>query len=372
MSTTLCRPRTRSTATILWALLVTAAVAVVGCGNDDVPVARERAKAGAGALPYDTLSEYGFFQGDMALHQPAAGVVPYDVAAALWSDHAAKKRFIVLPQGETAAWGPDEDWVLPLGSIIIKAFDFPLDRRDPASATRVIETRLLILEEAGWTSHTYVWDDAQTEARRVIAGKSVAVSYLDEQGAAVDQTYLVPNTNQCKSCHERDDTSYLLGVTTPQVNRKVVRDGQEVEQLEWLAAQGVFASAPPVEGAARFEDPFGDGPLDARARSYLAANCSHCHRPGGGGGDSGLVLLESEKTPGKNGVCKTPAAAGSGTGGRSHDIVPGEPDQSIIIFRMSSTDPEVKMPELPNLLPDERGVALIREWIAAMEPKGCP
>lgn len=370
MSTTRCPPRTRSASLAWGAPALAAALALAGCGNDDVPAARGRAKAGA--IPYDTLSEYGFFQGDMALHDPVPGVVPYDVAAALWADHAGKKRFIVLPEGETAAWDPGEEWALPRGSIIIKAFDFPRDRRDPGAGARVIETRLLILEDEGWTSHTYVWDDAQTEARRVIAGKDLTVSYIDEQGAAVDQRYLVPNTNQCKGCHERDDTSRLLGLTTPQVNRKVVRDGQEVEQLDWLAAQGVFASAPPSATAARFEDPFGDGPLDARARAYLAANCSHCHRPGGGGGDSGLVLLESERTPAKNGVCKSPAAAGSGTGGRTHDIVPGSPDQSIIIFRMSSTDPEIKMPELPNLLPDARGITLISEWITAMEPKGCP
>ena len=349
-------------------LLLGLALWGLGCGNDDVP----RPSPEGRAIPRRTLSEYGFFQGDMALHQPAAGVVPYEVSAALWADHAAKKRFIVLPQGKTATFGPGEDWVWPTGSMIIKAFEFPLDRRDPEGATRVIETRLLILEERGWTSHTYVWDDAQIEAYRTIAGKSVDVSYLDAQGAVVEQPYLVPNVNQCKSCHERDDVSHVLGLTTPQVNRKVVRDGQEVEQLDWLSAQGVFASPPPSLDSARFPDPFGDGPLDERARAYLAANCSHCHRPGGGGGDSGLVLLASTIAPAKNGVCKSPVAAGGGTGGRSHDIVPGSPDESIMVFRMGSTDPEIKMPELPNLSPDEQGIALIREWITAMDPKGCP
>ena len=36
-----------------------------------------------------------------------------------------------------------------------------------------------------------------------------------------------------------------------------------------------------------------------------------------------------------------------------------------------TTDPELKMPELPNLQPDDEGVALIREWIAAMDGDAC-
>jgi hypothetical protein len=38
---------------------------------------------------------------------------------------------------------------------------------------------------------------------------------------------------------------------------------------------------------------------------------------------------------------------------------------------MESTDPEVKMPELPNRLPHTAGAELVREWIAAMPPRLC-
>jgi hypothetical protein len=61
-----------------------------------------------------------------------------------------------------------------------------------------------------------------------------------------------------------------------------------------------------------------------------------------------------------------PAAAGQGTGGFPHDIVPGKPEESIVIFRMNSLDPEIKMPELPNRVIDKAGVQLISDWIAAM------
>ena len=130
----------------------------------------------------------------------------------------------------------------------------------------------------------------------------------------------------------------------------------------------MFASPPPAAASLpAFVDPFGTaGTLDQRARDYLHGNCAHCHQPGGGAGKSGLVFLASETNLAKVGVCKVPAAAGPGTGGHPHDIVPGKPDESIVLFRMNSLDPEIKMPELPNRVIDKAGVELIRQWIAAM------
>ncbi|MEZ4296279.1 MAG: hypothetical protein R3B70_15010, partial [Polyangiaceae bacterium] len=162
------------------------------------------------------------------------------------------------------------------------------------------------------------------------------------------------------------------GPFTQQLNRPMAGDPTR-NQLDDMAEKGMFDSElPPAASLPAFADPFGTAPLDDRARGYLHANCSHCHRPGGGGGPSGLVLLAWEPTPAKFGVCKESAAAGPGTGGHTHDIVPGHPEDSIIIFRMSSTDPELKMPELPNRIPDKHGVALISDWIASLTPEGCP
>ena len=43
-----------------------------------------------------------------------------------------------------------------------------------------------------------------------------------------------------------------------------------------------------------------------------------------------------------------------------------DPEESILVQRMASTDPDVKMPELPSLEVDQEGVKLISDWIAAM------
>jgi uncharacterized repeat protein (TIGR03806 family) len=345
---------------------------LAGCGPD-APVTGPTEPA---SIPYETLSEYAFFTGALAQLDPAPRVLPYSVNAALWSDGAQKNRFIVLPEGEQATFDEGENWGLPPGTIVIKTFSFPEDQRQPEGARRVIETRLLIRDDTtteGWTAHTYLWNDAQTEATRLVAGRQVSIDFTDQDGFPQTQTYLVPNTNQCSNCHSRDDVIHALGITTPQMNRSVTIEGVTRNQLEWLAEKGVFdAPLPPPQDLAALPDPLGNAPLVDRARAYLHANCSHCHRPGGGGGSSGLVLLESEQTPTKYGVCKGSVAAGSGTGSHLFDIVPGHPEESIMTFRMSSTDPEIKMPEVPNLLPDPQGIDLVTQWIAAMQPQGCP
>ena len=326
------------------------------------------------AIPYDTLSEYGFFEGPLHELRPTAGVVPYTVAAPLWADHAEKGRFLKLPPGAQATFAENGPWEWPLGTIFIKTFFVSLDRRDPGGAAQIIETRLLRLTEAGWESFIYVWNVEQTEAERTRLGERVELMVTDADGQEVEQLYLVPNTEECKSCHEIDDVLGVLGPTTPQLNRVIEVDGREVNQLAWWREQGLLAN-PPDDPAAQLAlpRPFGDeGTLEARARAYLHGNCGHCHREGGGGGRSGLRLVWWEDRDSRVGICKSPVAAGAGSGGRVADIVPGHPEESILIYRMSSADPEIKMPELPNLLPDEQGVQLISDWIAAMEPEGCP
>jgi len=59
-----------------------------------------------------------------------------------------------------------------------------------------------------------------------------------------------------------------------------------------------------------------------------------------------------------------PVAAGRGTGDHLFDIVPGRPDDSILLYRMTSSETGVMMPEQGRSTTHHEGVALIREWIA--------
>ena len=151
-----------------------------------------------GPLPYEELSEYNFFSGAMADHAPNTGVYPYTVNSALWSDHAEKRRFIVLPEGGVIDFDLNGEWSFPPGTILIKTFFFPQDLAEPNGPGRLVETRLLIFDGLEWTGHVYIWNEEVTEAFREVAGKFATVEYILD-GEDIEQTYIIPNNNQCKN-----------------------------------------------------------------------------------------------------------------------------------------------------------------------------
>ncbi|MFV2066927.1 MAG: hypothetical protein ACC645_08090 [Pirellulales bacterium] len=63
----------------------------------------------------------------------------------------------------------------------------------------------------------------------------------------------------------------------------------------------------------------------------LDANCAHCHNPAGAAASAGINLLASESDPVRLGVRKYPVAAGRGSGGLLYDVLPGRPDESILV-----------------------------------------
>lgn len=350
---------------LLAALLAIMLAGLCACGDD-----------GGGSSPPDrfkeTLAEYGLFT-DAVAQTPAAGVVPYQVISSLFADHAVKLRFLFLPAGTTITYDPVEKWGFPEGAILVKTFAYPVDLRDPSGARRLLETRLLLHEASGWSPITYVWNEAQTEARVTVAGARMPVSFLDRDGAAATLEYRVPNTNQCLGCHGEVGTTNVIGPRTRQLDRD--RDGGSgpANQIDQLTALGLFDRTPePAADRVHLVDPLGDAPVVDRARSYLDANCGHCHNPSATAQSTGLRLNVETEVPVDLGVCRLPFSAGEGTGGRLYDVVPGHPEQSILVFRLESTEPEIKMPEYPSQLVDPAGVALVTQWIAEMTPEGCP
>ena len=274
------------------------------------------------------------------------GAIPYDVNTPLFSDYTIKERSIYLPPGTAMTWHDRDAFELPVGAAVIKTFSYP---------SQPLETRLLVRTAAGWTGAAYVHEG--DDARLALAGAVIPTPTT---------RYVVPNKNQCRNCHaEYDDAIDLVGVKARHMNR----DGQ----LEDLVDAGLVVGAPPRESWPRApiaSDPT-TGSLDARARAWLDINCAYCHNSRGGAARTSGLYLELEQTDlSAIGVCKPPVAAGNGSGGRAYAIVPGNPDASFLVYRLQSTEPDIKMPELGRNLVDAEGVALIREWIAAM-PGSC-
>lgn len=317
--------------------------------------------------PPKQLSAFGFFA-DMAAQRPAEGVVPYKLNTPLFSDAALKMRFVFVPPGSEAAYDADEAFDFPIGTALVKTFAFPADYRAPDRDLRIIETRLLLHREDGWHALAYVWNEAQGEATLKIAGARVDVSTIDAEGAPLAFSYAVPNKNQCKGCHDLGGKVAPIGPKARNINGDFAYHDGTANQLDRWTARGILADAPASAAAPSVPDFLDAGaPLEARARAWLDVNCAHCHRPEGPASNSGLFLTWGEKEPVRYGVKKRPVAAGKGSGGLQFDIAPGDPDASILIYRVDSVEPGVMMPEIGRHLPDPAAVALLRAWISAMK-----
>ena len=309
------------------------------------------------------LSSWQLFD-DIATQTPAPGVLPYDLTTPLFSDYTVKDRFVRLPEGATATWSADDPLGLPVGSVLVKTFSYLDDRRDPALGRTLLETRVLVHGEKGWHGSSYIYGNDTDDAKVAIAGGIVDAEWIHDDGAMRTNAYVVPNQNQCKLCHAEHDE--IVTPVGPKV-RHLVADG-----VQAMIDTGALVDAPPRDQWPRAINAFdaASGTLDERARAWLDINCGFCHNARGAARTSGLYLDSAETDPAKLGVCKAPVATGRGSGGLQYDIVPGQPDQSILIYRMISTEPEIRMPELGRNLVHDEGLALMREWIASM-PGGC-
>lgn len=329
---------------------------------------------GDAAAPPKKLSDYRLFEGNGSTQQPVAGVIPYDLNSALFSDYTDKFRFVKLPPGKSAKYSADAAFDFPVGTIIAKTFAYPVDARDRSLGRRLLETRILKREADGWVGLPYIWNKEQTEAVLDVAGDTFDVKWIDAAGSERTNNYIIPNANQCKGCHKQGEALEPIGPKARHLNRDFTYDGKTENQLAHWTSVGALSDCPPLDEAPRlavWNDP-SSGSLDARARAWLEINCAHCHNPKGPARNSGLDLLASVEAPTVYGIFKTPVAAGRGSGGLSYDIVPGKPDQSILLFRISSIDGGIMMPELGKRLVHTEGVELIREWIAAMPSREPP
>ena len=349
---------------VLAACVAAALLVVAGCDSHvhDLKIAVGPAR------PFQKLSQYELFVGDPAAQQQAAGVIPYDINSALFSDYAEKFRFIKLPAGTTASYKSDTVFDLPIGTVIAKTFAYPHDARDVSKGRRLIETRILKHDPDGWIGLPYVWNEAQSEATLDVAGDTVNVSWIHTDGAVRTNNYIIPNSNQCKGCHKAGEKMLPIGPKARHLNRDFgYADGKENQLAHW-SRLGLLVGAPSPADAPRlpvWDDPK-TGTLEGRARAWLEINCAHCHSPEGPARNSGLDLLASQQNPTAFGIFKPPVAAGNGSGGLRFDIVPGKPDESILAFRIASTHPGIMMPELGKRLVHTEGVALVREWIASL------
>jgi uncharacterized repeat protein (TIGR03806 family) len=325
------------------------------------------------------LSETGLFASTRE-YTPAPGVIPYSVNAELWSDGASKQRFMAIPgDGKIdydamtypqPAPGALPGWRFPSGTVMVKTFSL---------GGRRLETRLLVgervagSEEVGdqvWLGYTYLWNDDQTDAELIEAkGLDKAYTIADPKapGGKREQVWHFPSRTECTLCHTMS-AKYVLGVNTLQANRDHDYGDCVANQLATFEHVGLFSQPLPEkpEKLPRLVD-YRDAnqDLDARARSYLHANCAHCHRKWGGGNADFQFLFS---LPLKDtGVVNVKPGHGDFELKDARLLAPGVPERSLVLYRMNKLGLG-RMPHVASNVVDRDGVELVREWIEKMRP----
>lgn len=348
------------------------------------------------------LSDWGLFLRRGETLQMHPELMPYTLATPLFTDYAQKLRTVWLPAGTTVRYQEAEDTAgsdlqFPVGTIISKTFYYPKTENAAGTAAdgvlkvralapglpgftgegldlnqvQLVETRLLVHQADGWQALPYVWNAQQSDAELALGGDWQDFRLQREDGSETEFTYVVPDANQCAGCHASNLAKAEprpIGPKLRHLNRDFPYvDGPANQILHWQQS-GRLSDLPAAEswpaGIAASDTRW---TLDQRARAYLDINCSHCHNPQGPADTSGLFLQPGTALGRALGLCKPPVAAGKGSGGLSYDLVPGNPEQSILHYRMLSTNPGEMMPELGRSLVHEAGLALIAEWIRGMD-----
>lgn len=340
-------------------LLVGAAVAVFAVAL------HQRAMSAGPALP-DRLSETGILtvQGPGSKVQGSGSAVqgprPFSPQYPLWTDGAAKQRWVYLPEGTTIDASNPDRWVFPDGTKFWKDFSF---------GGRKVETRMLWKHDGEWQFATYAWNEEQTDALLVPEGGLTTTVEV-----APGKPHRIPSRIDCRACHV-SDRAEVLGFDALQLSPD--RDPHalhadpltpEMVTLRTLLDEGRLAGAP---------DDWRTTPpritaADAETRTllgYLSTNCGSCHNKSSDIATLNFDLKASSTTE----PCAAPLTTAIDRPSRwtppnvsfddARRIAPGRPDLSTMLARMRSRRPSSQMPPLGTAVADAEAIALLTRWI---------
>jgi uncharacterized repeat protein (TIGR03806 family) len=348
-------------------------------GSSEEPTAWGAVAVDAEEQPPELLSTLQLLRWRDGAVEYNADVVPYTLNTPLFSDFAKKDRAIWMPPGTAATWSDDSVLKFPVGTAIVKTFLLSPDLRDTEAPLQIVETRLMLRGSDGWTAWPYLWRSDGSDAELHVSGKVFDHTFTDADGESRTAHYLVPQKNQCVDCHETYNDAEERALRPLGPESWLIDDGA---LLERLVADGLLEGAPDlgtVETAVDWAAIERDGiasldsaQIEAAARDYLHVNCAHCHSPQGIEGITSQFFLDrASSDPFHLGVCKRPGSAGEGGEDREFDIVPGDPEASILWYRLDTEDVGAMMPDIGRSLRHDAASALIWRWIEQMPPDDC-
>ncbi|PUV24791.1 hypothetical protein [Sphingobacterium athyrii] len=291
----------------------------------------------------DKLSDYGLFKGKIADLVPNDQGISYELASALFTDYAEKKRVIFLPKGKKIVASDNGLPNFPDGTIIAKTFFYPKRGTSQESKSILLETRLLINESGQWNAATYQWNSTQDEAFLLADSAAVPVLFLDGKSVKRQTNYIIPSRTDCIACHRQGDRILPIGPKIRNLNRVVLRDRDTIQQLEYLKARGIIDIPPLRLGSLPSYDDLNQSTAH-RARAYLEVNCAHCHNPMGTAYMT-MLDLRFEAPINETGIWLK---------------------QAKIIGRMSVLG-EMHMPQKGTTLLHEEGITLIKSYLQSLK-----
>jgi len=309
------------------------------------------------------LSQTGAFQ-DAARQIPDRALIPYDLVVAFWSDGAVKSRWVAVPDGKIK-FSPTDEWTFPKGTVFVKTFELATDAAHP-EVKRRLETRLLVCDsDGGVYGAVYKWRPDNSDADLLKTSVTEEIPIRTAAGGVRNQTWYYPSPQDCLTCHNAR-AGGVLGVKTRQMNHAFTYPSG-VSDNELRAWNHIGLLSPDISGAdlatlptlAAADDETRS--LTDRARSYLDANCSQCHRP-----EQTVAYFDARyETPlEQQALIDGPVLIDQGID-RPRVIAPHDIWRSIAFMRVNTVG-DIKMPPVGRETIDDRGVALLKRWITGM------
>jgi uncharacterized repeat protein (TIGR03806 family) len=313
------------------------------------------------------LSESGLFQ-SVKGHVTQPSVVPYSVNSPLWSDGTIKSRFIAIPgDNPKIDFNPTRSWGFPNDTVLVKSFGLETIEGKPESQ-RWIETRFLTKQQNEWVGYSYLWNDDQTDAS-LVAKEGIDREFTIQTASGERKfAWHYPSRTECMVCHSRA-ASFVLGLSTPQLNRDHNYGTRTENQLTVLARLGLLRGVDTIDAAKheRLADPYDTkAPLEARAKSYLHSNCAICHVEAGGG--NAQMQLEFSTALDKMKIVDVPPYHDRFGLADARLIAPGHPERSVLLHRVAMRG-RGQMPQLATTLVDRQAVEMLTEWIKGLDSK---
>ena len=310
------------------------------------------------------LSQTGAF-GDLATLAPAAGLIPYTVNSPLWSDGAVKSRWLALPTNTAIGFAPNGEWTFPAGTVFVKNFRTARGRHESRKSSAGSKPACSFATRTA-RSMARVTNGAPTssDADSVTAGTNEDILIKTATGTRV-QRWFYPGRQDCLTCHT-PASGGVLGVKTRQLNGNFkYPDGVTDNQLRAWNHIGLFDTNLDERQIPRFTRLVTvtdtSASLEWRVRSYLDANCSQCHRPGGA---EAFFDARIDTPLEKQNLVNGPVGNPLGISG-AKIIVPRDTGKSVLFHRISVAG-NLQMPPLAKNVVDRNAVSVIAKWIDSL------